>query len=102
MQAVYCSDLLTLDLADSFWKAFGGKSLSDVSAASGLSFLAQKMDQYKKQKLIASSDDAPLGWKNGKVVTIAPSMDVSVEIKLATAVYFIPLNISISQVQQTA
>ena len=102
IQAVYCSDLIALDLSDSFWKAFGGRSLADVSAASGLAFLAQKMDQYKKQRLIASSDDAPLGWKNGKVAISAPVMEVSVEIKLATAVYFIPLNISISQVQQTA
>jgi hypothetical protein len=102
IQATYCADLIAIDLSDSFWKAFGGRSLADVSAASGLAFLAQKMDQYKKQKLIASSDDAPLGWKNGKVVISAPVMDVSVEIKLATAIYFIPLNISISQVQQTA
>lgn len=102
MQAVYCSDILALDLADSFQKAFVGKSLADVDAATALSFLAQKMDGYKKIKLIASSDDAPLGWKNAKVAISAPTMEVSVEIKLATAIYFVPINIAISQVQQAA
>lgn len=102
MQAVYTSDILALDLTDSFQKAFVGKSLADVDAATALSFLAQKMDGYKKIKLIASSDDAPLGYKNAKVDILAPEMDISVEIKLATAIYFIPISISISQVQQSA
>lgn len=102
IQATYCSDILSLDLADSFQKAFVGKSLADVSAGTALAYLAQKMDGYKKIKLIASSDDAPLGWKNAKVSISAPTMEVSVEIKLATAIYFIPINIAISQVQQTA
>jgi hypothetical protein len=102
IQAVYCSDILALDLAASFQAAFVGQSLADVDAATGLSYLAQKMEGYKKLKLIAASDDAPLGWKNGKITILAPEMDVSVEIKLATAIYFIPISINISQVQQSA
>lgn len=102
LQAVYCSDILALDLADSFQKAFVGKSLADVDAATALSFLAQKMDGYKKIKLIAASDDAPLGYKNAKVAIVAPEMDVAVEVKLATAIYFVPISISLSQVQSAA
>jgi hypothetical protein len=102
IQAVYTSDILALDLAASFQAAFVGQSLADVDAATGLSYLAQKMEGYKKLKLIAASDDAPLGWKNGKITILAPEMDVSVEIKLATAIYFIPISINISQVQQSA
>lgn len=102
LQAVYLSDILSIDLADSFQKAFVGKSLADVDASVALSFLAQKMDGYKKLKMIASSDDAPLGFINAKVTISGPVMDVSVEIKLATAIYFIPISISISQVQQSA
>ncbi len=102
LQAVYCSDILALDLAQSYQTAFVGKSLADVDAATALSFLAQKMDGYKKLKLIAASDDAPLGYKNPKVNILAPEMSISVEIKLATAIYFIPISISISQVQQSA
>lgn len=102
IQAVYISDIIALDLADAYQKAFVGKSLADVDAATALSFLAQKMDGYKKLKLIASSSDAPLGWKNPKVDILAPEMDISVEIKLATAIYFVPISISVSQVQQSA
>lgn len=102
LQAVYCSDILALDLADSFQKAFVGKSLADVDAATAKSFLAQKMDGYKKIKLIAASDDAPLGFKNDKISISGPEMDVTVEVKLATAIYFIPISLSFSQVQSAA
>lgn len=102
LQAVYASDILALDLASSFQNAFVGKSLADVDAATALSFLAQKMDGYKKLKLIASSSDAPLGYKNQKVSISGPEMDVAVEIKLATAIYFIPITINISAVQSAA
>jgi hypothetical protein len=102
IQAVYGSDLLALDLAQSFKLNFVGKSLADVDAAAGLAYLAQKMDGYKKIKLIASSNDAPLGYKNQHIEINGPEMDVSVDIKLATAIYFIPININISQVQSAA
>jgi hypothetical protein len=102
IQATYCSDILALDLAASFQQAFVGKSLADVDAATAKSFLAQKMDGYKKIKLIAASDDAPLGYKNDKISISGPEMDVSVEIKLATAIYFIPISLTFSQVQSAA
>jgi hypothetical protein len=102
IQAVYASDLIALDLAQSFFLAFVGKSLADVDASVGLAYLAQKMAQYKQQKLIAASSDAPLGYKNQSIEISGPVMDVQVEIKLATAIYFIPINISISQVTNSA
>lgn len=102
IQAMYAADLVSLDLADSFQTAFVGQSLADVDASTALSFLASKMDSYKKQKLIAASSDAPLGYKNAKVSISGPIMDLSVEIKLATAILFIPINIEISQVQNEA
>jgi hypothetical protein len=102
IQAVYCSDIIALDLASSFTAAFVGQSVADVSAANALAYLGQKMDGYKRLKLIAASDDAPLGYKNAKVSIQPPEMDVYVEIKLATAIYFIPININVSQVQQSA
>lgn len=102
IQAMYAADLVSLDLAASFYTAFGGQSLADVDAGTALSFLASKMDTYKKQKLIAASDDAPLGFINAKIAINGPVLEVSVEIKLATAIYFIPINIDISQVQSAA
>lgn len=102
IQAMYAADLVALDLADSFQTAFVGQSLADVDASTALSFLASKMDQYKKQKLIAASDDAPLGFLNASVQISGPIMEIFVEIKLATAILFIPINIEISQVTSAA
>jgi hypothetical protein len=102
IQAMYAADLVSLDLAASFQTAFVGQSLADVDASTALSFLASKMDAYKKQKLIAASSDAPLGYKNANVRISGPIMEVRVEIKLATAILFIPINIEISQVQNEA
>lgn len=102
IQAVYVSDIITLDLADAFKKAFVGKSLADVDASTAKGFMAQKMDGYKKLKLIAGSSDAPLGYKNDDVKISGPEMDVAVEIKLATAIYFIPISLNFSQVQSAA
>jgi len=102
IQAVYASDLIALDLAQSFFTQFVGQSLADVTPASALSFLTQKMDGYLKLKLIGSSSDAPLGFKNASITINAPEMDVAVEIKLATAIYFIPININVSQITGSA
>lgn len=100
LQAVYAADLVALDLAESFQTQFVGQSLADVTRADALAFLAQKMDVYKRVKLIAASDDAPLGYRNEKVSISGPTMTVSVEIKLATTIFFIPISIDISQVEQ--
>lgn len=102
IQAMYCSDLIALDLAQSFQQTFVGKSLADVDASVCLAYLSQKMTQYRQQKLIAPSDDAPLGYKKAKIQITAPTVNVSVEIKLATAIYFIPINLYISAVESTA
>ena len=102
IQAVYCSDILALDLAQKFQTAFVGKSVADVSAASALSYLQACFDFYKKIKLTASSSDAPLGYRNAKIVINAPEMDVSVEAKLSSSIYFIPIDLSLSAVQQSA
>jgi hypothetical protein len=99
---VYAADVLALDLAESFQAQFVGKSLADVTRADGLAFLAQKMDIYRRVKLIAASDDAPLGYLNADIIINGPIMTVKVEIKLATTIFFIPISIDISQVQQAA
>ena len=102
IQAMYAIDLVSLDLAASFQTAFVGQSLADVDSSTALSFLASKMDAYKKQKLIAASDDAPLGFKNAKVAINGPILSISVEIKPATAIYFIPISIEVSQITNNA
>lgn len=102
IQAIYAVDLISLDVTNSFQTAFVGQSLADVDASTALSFLSSKMDQYKKQKLIAGSDDAPLGYRNAKVSVDGPVLNISFEIKPATAIYFIPINIEVSQISNSA
>ena len=102
IQAMYASDLVALNTADSFQTAFVGKSLADVDASTALSFLASLMNNFKSQKLISASDDAPLGFKNAKVSINGPVMEVSVEVKLTTAILFIPITLEFSQVQSEA
>lgn len=102
LQAVYAADILALDLAESFQTTFVGQSLADVDAATALAFLASRMQIYRQLKLIAASDDAPVGYKNESIVINGPIMDVKVEVKLATTIFFIPITLEISQVQQSA
>lgn len=102
IQAVYDADLIAINLKQSFADAFVGQSLADVSAASASSFLTSQMAVYMQLKLIAPSNGAPLGFNNAKISIAAPTMTVSVNIYLATAIYFIPISFSISAVQQSA
>ena len=102
IQAVYLSDIMTLDLAQYFQTAVVGKSVADVSAASALSALQQRFDYYKKLKMVTTSNDAPLGYKNASITVSAPSMYVNVEAKLTTSIYFVAIDLALSAVQQSA
>ena len=102
LQATYAADVVALNLASSMQKQFVGASLADVDAATAYGFVAKKMEEYKKLKLIVGSDDAPLGFKGLKINQNGPVMEVKIEIKLATAILFIPISIEISQVSSSA
>jgi hypothetical protein len=101
-QLTYLADLVALDLTFSLQRAFVGKSLADVEASTVLGFLVSKMDNYKRQKLIAPSDDAPQAFKNMKVSISGPTVSVAVEIKPSSAIYFIPISLTLSQITQEA
>jgi hypothetical protein len=60
------------------------------------------MADFLRLKLIAVSDDAPKGFKNASIKISGTTMVVNVEIKLAGAIYFIPINFLVSQVTQAA
>jgi hypothetical protein len=102
MQAVYLADVVALDLTDALQRAFVGQSLADVDAATALAFIQTKMEEYRRIKAITPDDEAPLGYRNAKVKITGPVMEVSLEIKLSTTIYFIPIELSISQVQSSA
>lgn len=102
LQAMFCSDIVALDLAQSFDTAFVGKSLADVDSAAALSFLTSKMARYFSLKLIAGSEGYPAGFKDAVVKINGPVMEISVNIFLATSLYFVPINLDISQVSNSA
>jgi len=102
IQAVYAADTIALTTAKLMEQAFVGQSLADVSASLALSTLEGIMENLRRLKLIAFSDDAPKGFKNAVIRISGPAMVVSVEVKAATALYFIPITFQVSQIQQSA
>jgi hypothetical protein len=102
IQAVYAADLVALTLAQLMEKAFVGQSLADVSAPLAKTFLESVMGNLMRLRLIAPSDDAIKGFKNVSIRISGPSMIVSLEVKLATCLYFVPISFVVSAVQQSA
>jgi len=102
IQAMYVSDTIALTTAQLMEQAFVGQSLADISASLALGTLEGIMENLKRLKLIAFSDDAPKGFKNVVIKITGPAMVVSLEVKAATALYFIPITFQISQVTQSA
>lgn len=102
IQAMYAADTVALTTAQRMQDAFVGQSVADVTAAVALSALEGILGDMLRLKLIAASDDAPKGYKNANIKINGPTMLVSVEIKLAGAIYFIPIQFQVSQVTQSA
>lgn len=102
IQAVYVADIIALSTAQRMEGAFVGQSVADISAAIALSFLEGIMADFLRLKLIAPSDDAPKGFKNAVIQISGSAMIVQVEIKLAGAIYFIPISFLVSPVSQRA
>lgn len=102
IQATYVADVIALTTAQRMENAFVGQSTADVSASLAITVLESIMDDLRRLKLITVSDDAPKGFKNAIIKINGPSMVVSIEVKLAGAIYFIPISFLVSQVHQVA
>lgn len=102
LQAVYMSDVLAIQLAESLERFAVGKSLADITAAGMAGHISKKMEEYKRLKITGASDDAPLGFKNLKININGPIAEVKLEAKLATAILFIPIQLELSQIQSSA
>lgn len=102
LQAVYMSDVLAIQLAESLERFAVGKSLADITAASMAGHISKVMEVYKRLKITGASDDAPLGFKNLKININGPIAEVKLEAKLATAILFIPIQLELSQIQSSA
>jgi hypothetical protein len=101
LQAVYMSDVLAIQLAESLERFAVGKSLADINVASMAGHIAKKMEEYRKLKIIGPSDDAPLGYKNLDIQINGPIAEVKLEAKLATQILFIPIELELSQIQSS-
>jgi hypothetical protein len=102
IQAIYAGDIVALTCSQQMESAFVGQSVADVTAPVALSALEGIMSNLLRLKLIAVSDDAPKGFKNASIKINGGVMLVTVEVKLAGAIYFIPINFLVSQVQSSA
>jgi len=102
LQAVYLADLMALSLIATFDLAVVGKSIAQISASGALGILSAEMFDFLRLKWIAPSTDAPKGYKNANAEFINGAMAISVEVKLAGLIYFVPINFMISEVTQTA
>lgn len=102
IQAVYVSDIIAVDLAESMEDNFDGESVADITASGALTFLEAKFAQYMRLKLTAASSDAPKGFKGASITLAPPAMSVQVEAKVGTGIYFIPIKLYVSTVTQSA
>jgi hypothetical protein len=101
VQAVYGADVISMTIQQQM-QVFVGQSNADVTSGVALAYLQSIMGNLLVNKWIASSADAPNGYKNAKVSINGPVMNVSLEAKESTGIYFVPINLSISAVKNSA
>lgn len=102
IQATYAADIIALTTKQRMEQAFVGQSTADVNANLAVAFVESILTDFRRLKLITASDDAPRGFKNIKVKITGTTMAVSFEVKLAGAIYFVPIFFLVSQVEQSA
>lgn len=98
IQAVYGADVISLTLQQQMQK-WVGQSNADVTPGVAVAYAQSILGNLLVNKWIASSSDAPNGYKNLKVSINGPVMNMSVEAKESTGIYFVPINLSISMVK---
>jgi hypothetical protein len=98
VQAVYGADVISTTIQQQM-QVFVGQSNADVTPGVALAYLQSVMGTLLVNRWIASSIDAPNGYKNAKVSINGPVMNVSLEAKESTGIYFVPINLSISAVK---
>ena len=102
LQVMYTADFMALDLARSFDNFAVGQAVADVSAVVAKSFLQAKMSQYLQAKLISPSNGAAAGYDSAVVTLSGPVLNVAVNAYITNAISFVPIVLSISQVQQSS
>ncbi|HUX15401.1 MAG TPA: hypothetical protein VMW52_02955, partial [Phycisphaerae bacterium] len=101
-QAVYIGDLVAATAEVRMEKAFVGQSTADISPTLALQVFESVLDDMRRLKWLAASADAPKGYKNPKVRISGTAMPCSAEIKIAGAIYFIPIAFLVTPVTGAA
>lgn len=102
IQAVYASDTVAVNSGRRMEAALVGKSVADIDASLAKAIFEKIQEDHRDLKLIAKSDDAPLGFKNLRIQQKGPSLFIRCEIKLAGAIYFVPISFLATPVQTSA
>lgn len=102
IQAVYVADIIALSLAEALKKAFVGESVADVTVGVAISFIKGKLAEFLDKKLIVGSSDFPAGWKSISVQINQGVMEVRTVVIEATSIYFIPINVDIEGLRDSA
>lgn len=101
-QAVYGGNIIARTLKQRLELAIVGQSVVDMGRSQVLAVLRAILDDLRDTaKLIAKSDDAPLGYKNEDAKVTPPTVNITVEAKESTSLYFVRVNLAISAVSQT-
>jgi hypothetical protein len=102
LQAMYVCDLVATTAMLRCNLAFVGQSVADISASIAAMVFGAVLDDFVRQKWLAPSSDAPRGWRGLVVKLQGPALIFSAEIKVAGAIYFVPITFAVTQVTQTA
>jgi hypothetical protein len=102
IQAMYAMDTISQTVSSLLEQSFTGESLADFNAVSVKLRFDEIMKLLRDVKLIAPSDDAPLGYKEPTIKIAGPVTLIECDVKLATANYFTRIRFGVGQVTQTA
>lgn len=102
IQAIYLTDIAALTLATKLEKAFVGQAAADVTIPVAESMVDSIMAQLKATKVTAPSAGAPSGYNGLNIQINGPVMTVILNIFLDGLIYFIPITLLVSPVQQSS
>lgn len=102
IQAVYALDIINMTIARGLEQKFVSTSIADTNPGIMLGGLKEIMTDIKTNKLTASSPGAELGYRNATIKQDGGVFPVFLEVKLAGAVYFVPVTTYVTKTQQSA
>jgi hypothetical protein len=98
LQAVYVADVTNKTVRDSLERQIIGQTFADLTPTTVANMVSAELDNLYANKFLASSADAPNGYKNVVVKFSQPAINVSYEAKIAGGVYFVPISFTITPV----